>query len=70
MIAKIDSTMITYARDAFIEEVWKTVLSDIVYIPLHHQLIVWAMRDNLEMPVFPFNLPLFREARFIAPSGK
>ena len=64
MIAKIDSTMITYARDAFIEEVWNTVLGDIVYIPLHHQVIVWAMRDNLEMPVFPFNLPLFRDARF------
>jgi peptide/nickel transport system substrate-binding protein len=67
LIAKIDSTMITYARDAFIEEVWNTVLGDIVYIPLHHQMIIWAMRDNLEMPVFPFNLPLFREARFTAP---
>ena len=52
-IAKIDREMITYARDAMIEEVWKIVLNDIVYIPLHHQLIVWAMRDSLEMPVFP-----------------
>jgi hypothetical protein len=26
-------------------------------------VIVWAMRDNLELPVFPYNLPLFREAR-------
>jgi hypothetical protein len=47
--------MITYARDVMIEEVWKTVLGDIVYIPLHHQLIVWAMRDNLELAVYPFN---------------
>jgi peptide/nickel transport system substrate-binding protein len=64
LIAKIDSTMITYARDAFIEEVWKTVLGDIVYIPLHHQMNVWAMRDNLDIPVFPAGFPLFREARF------
>jgi peptide/nickel transport system substrate-binding protein len=64
LIAKIDSTMITYARDAMIEEVWKTILGDIVNIPLHHQMIVWAMRDNLDLPVFPYNLPLFREARF------
>jgi peptide/nickel transport system substrate-binding protein len=56
--------MVTYGRDAMIEEVWKTVLGDIVYIPLHHQLIVWAMRDNLDLPVYPFNVPTFREARF------
>jgi peptide/nickel transport system substrate-binding protein len=66
LIGKIDSTMITYARDAMIEEAWKIVLGDIVYIPLHHQLIVWAMRDNLDLPVYPFNRPIFREARFTA----
>jgi peptide/nickel transport system substrate-binding protein len=64
LIAKIDREMVTYGRDAMIEEVWKTVLGDIVYIPLHHQLIVWAMRDNLDLPVYPFNVPTFREARF------
>jgi peptide/nickel transport system substrate-binding protein len=63
LIEKIDREMITYGRDAMIEEVWKIVLGDIVYIPLHDQVIVWAMRDNLEVPVFPFNRPLFREAR-------
>jgi peptide/nickel transport system substrate-binding protein len=63
LIAKIDGEMITYGRDALIEEAWKIVLADIVYIPLHHQMIVWAMRDNLDLPVFPFNFPLFREAR-------
>ena len=66
LIAKIDSTMITYARDAMIEEVWKIVLDDIVYIPLHHQMNVWAMRDNLDIPVYPVGFPLFREARFTA----
>jgi peptide/nickel transport system substrate-binding protein len=68
LIAKIDREMVTYGRDVMIEAVWKIVLGDIVYIPLHHQLIVWAMRDNLEIPVFPFNRPLFREARFKTPN--
>ena len=27
--------MVTYARDAMIEEVWKIVLDDIVYLPLY-----------------------------------
>ena len=64
LIETIGKTMVTYARDAMIEEVWKIVLEDIVYIPLHRQDIVWAMRDNLDLPVYPFNTPTFREARF------
>jgi peptide/nickel transport system substrate-binding protein len=62
--------MITYGRDAMIEELWKTVIDDIVYIPLHHQVIVWALRDNLDLPVSPYNQPNFREARFTAPTAK
>ncbi len=55
--------MVACGRDAMIEQVWKIVLGDIVYIPLHHQVIVWAMRDNLDIPIYPFNFPLFRQAR-------
>jgi peptide/nickel transport system substrate-binding protein len=64
LIRSIGKTTITYARDAMIEEVWGLVLDDVVYIPLHYPVIVWAMRDNLEIPVYPFNRPMFREARF------
>jgi len=39
------------------------VLDDIPYIPLHHQVVVWTMRDHLDLPVNPTNVPLFREAR-------
>jgi peptide/nickel transport system substrate-binding protein len=67
LIDQIDRELITYGRDAMIEEVWRIVLDEIVYIPLHHQVIVWAMRDNLDLPVSPFNVPIFREARFTAP---
>jgi peptide/nickel transport system substrate-binding protein len=63
LIEKIDREMVTYGRDAMIEEVWKIVLDDIAYIPLHHQMNVWAMRDNLDIPVYPVGFPLFREAR-------
>jgi peptide/nickel transport system substrate-binding protein len=40
------------------------VLDEVVFVPLHHQVVVWAMRENLDLPVSPFNLPVFREARF------
>jgi peptide/nickel transport system substrate-binding protein len=61
---QIGRETITYARDALIEEVWKIVLDDIVYIPLHYQVIVWAMREELDIPVYPYNRPIIREARF------
>jgi peptide/nickel transport system substrate-binding protein len=63
LIDKIGSEIVTYARDDMIEDVWKTVRDDIVYIPLHQQVIVWAMRDRLDLPVDPWNLPRFRLAR-------
>jgi peptide/nickel transport system substrate-binding protein len=57
LIESIGQTTITYARDAMIEEVWKIVLDDVVYIPLHYQMIVWAMREDLEMTVYPYTAP-------------
>jgi peptide/nickel transport system substrate-binding protein len=63
LIDAIRTALVTYARDAMIEEVWKTVHDDIVYVPLHQQVIVWAMRNELELPVDPQNQPRFRLAR-------
>jgi peptide/nickel transport system substrate-binding protein len=63
LIDAITTELVTYGRDAMIEEVWKTVRDDIVYVPLHHQVIVWAMSERLELPVDPWNQPRFRLAR-------
>lgn len=63
LIDSISTTLVTYARDVMIEEVWRTVRDDIPLVPLHQQVIVWAMRDELELPVDPWNLPRFRLAR-------
>ena len=59
LIDTIETALVTYARDALIEEVWKTVRDDIVYVPLHHQVIVWAMRDQLDLPVDPGTVRAF-----------
>jgi peptide/nickel transport system substrate-binding protein len=69
LIDAIGTALVTYARDALIEEVWKTVRDDIVFVPLHQQVIVWAMRDTLELPVDSGNQPRFRLARQRPPSG-
>jgi peptide/nickel transport system substrate-binding protein len=60
---QLGTASLTYVRDALIEEVWKVVLDDLVNVPLHHQVLVWAMRDNLDLPISPLDYPVFREAR-------
>jgi peptide/nickel transport system substrate-binding protein len=63
LIDAIGTELVTYTRDALIEKVWKMVRHDIVYVPLHNQVIVWAMRDGLVLPVDAQYLPRFRLAR-------
>jgi peptide/nickel transport system substrate-binding protein len=35
---------------------------DVPHIPLHHQMIPWAMRSTLNMPHMANNQPFFRWA--------
>ena len=51
-------------RTQIIDQAWQAANDDIVYLPLHHQVIAWALRDNLEMPIVPNDSPQFRWARF------
>jgi peptide/nickel transport system substrate-binding protein len=67
LIEQLGTASLTYARDALIEEVWKIVLDDLVNVPLHHQVLVWAMRENLDLPISPLGSPVFREARLKVP---
>ncbi len=51
-------------RDQMIEQTWQTVKDAFVYLPVHHQVIAWAMVDDLELPIAPDDSPYFRWARF------
>jgi peptide/nickel transport system substrate-binding protein len=46
-----------------IAEAWDIVQEDIVYVPLHHQVLTWAMKDTLELPIEAQDAPQFRWAR-------
>ncbi len=50
-------------RDAMIAEAWKQVKADTVYIPLHHQVIVWGMSKKLDLPIRADDSPHFRWAK-------
>jgi peptide/nickel transport system substrate-binding protein len=47
-------------RDKMIADAWAQVVADMPYLPLHHQLIVWAMSDKVTMPIFANDSPNFK----------
>ncbi|WP_142811504.1 ABC transporter substrate-binding protein [Tepidiphilus olei] len=52
------------ARNAMMEEAWRIVHADIVYIPIHHQMLTWSMRDNIDFKVQSENTPHFKYLKF------
>lgn len=43
------------ARDAMVKKMWETVKKDAVYIPIHHQMLNWAMKKKYTVTVDPDN---------------
>ena len=39
------------ARDASIAEIWSTVQDEVLYLPLHHQVLNWGFADGVEAEV-------------------
>ncbi len=70
LIEKIKTEMVTYARDAYLEEAWRIVTEDLVYLPIRHGVSVFAMRKDLDIPPDPWDVPRFRLARFKAPDTR
>jgi len=51
------------ARMEAIREALRIYREDVPHIPLHHQMIPWAMRANFQIPHMANNQPYFRWAR-------
>ena len=47
-------------RNAAIANAWKIVKDNIAYLPLHHQVISWASKRSVDVPISPNNEPLYR----------
>ncbi len=54
----------TAVRDATIAEIWATVQEDRVLLPVHNQVLAYAMKDNITLPVHPENQPLMTYVKF------
>ncbi len=69
LVERIEAETITYGREGLIEEAWRLLLDDVVAVPLFRPMIVWAMREDLELPISPSGVAFFREARVKDPSA-
>ncbi len=49
-------------RNTAIAKAWNIVRDNIAYLPLHHQVISWASKKSVDVPIRPNNEPLFRFA--------
>jgi peptide/nickel transport system substrate-binding protein len=62
LIDTVDAETVNYVRDARIEQVWRRVIDDILYVPLCRPIYLWAMRAPFDLPVGSSLSPWFGEA--------
>lgn len=51
-------------RNEMIAEAWDIALDALIYIPLHHQVLNWATRAGVNVPIRSDNSPRFMSASF------
>ncbi|MEQ8441927.1 MAG: ABC transporter substrate-binding protein [Alphaproteobacteria bacterium] len=51
-------------RNATIAQIWDQVQEDILYLPIHNQVLNWGMRSNIDFPVQPEDQPHFKFLQF------
>jgi len=51
-------------RNATIAEIWEVVKADRVLLPVHNQVLAYAMRSNVNLDVHPENQPLMSSVTF------
>ncbi len=52
------------ARNATIAEIWQTVQDETIYLPVHHQVLNWGMKDGIDFDVQPEDQPHFKFMTF------
>ncbi len=65
--AEIDAKIVSLAsetdldaRNATIAEIWDTVQSEVLYLPIHHQVLNWGMTNRVGTEVSPEDDPKFK----------
>lgn len=48
------------ARNATIAEIWATAQEEVLYLPIHNQVLNWGMKSSIDFPVQPEDQPHFK----------
>jgi len=46
-----------------IAKAWQILNKEMIYLPLHHQILGWATTDKLTLPIVANDTPQFRWAK-------
>jgi peptide/nickel transport system substrate-binding protein len=65
-IESLSSELDLSKRNATIAEIWHVLQEETIYIPLHDQLLAYAMKADLDVPVSPENVV---HMKFVAPKN-
>ena len=57
MIESLGTMTDLEARNGVIADIWAQVQEDRVFIPVHNQVLAYAMRDDMTLAVHPENQP-------------
>ncbi|WP_316013172.1 ABC transporter substrate-binding protein [Roseobacter sp. HKCCA0434] len=60
MIRTLASNTNLEERDATIADIWTQVQEDVLYLPIHHQVLNWGMTDAVGIEVSPEDDPKFK----------
>ena len=63
-IASLASETDQEVRNATIAEIWDTVKSENLYLPIHNQVLNWGMADKVNFAVQPEDQPHFKFLTF------
>ena len=64
MIVSLESEVDLDARNATIAKIWAQVQEDILYLPVHNQVLNWSMRKDINFDVQPEDQPHFKYMTF------
>lgn len=64
MIVSLGSETDLEKRAATVASIWDVVQSEVIYLPIHHQILNWGMTDAIEFPVQPEDQPHFKFMAF------
>lgn len=63
-IVSLSSETDTEKRNATIAEIWSVVKGETLYLPIHNQVLAYAMKSDIDIPVDPENKPKMKMVTF------